>query len=88
VSNPGTEAFLLGLRVHEKGRANDYDDRFNRLFSVDAGTRRILAVSLEEIASAPEGDAIDLGRIGGLALFRASPDPKASEIILTRIWLE
>jgi VanZ family protein len=88
VTNPGHEAIVLGLRVHERGRANEYDDRFNRLFTVDANTRRILAVSLAEIASAPADRPIDLGRVGGLALFRASERPEASDVILTRMWLE
>jgi len=89
VTNPGDSALLLGLRIHDIGRGQDYEDRFNRQFAIGAGTRHILDVRLEEIASAPADRQLDLSRIGGLVLFRLSPrTAQASEIILTRVWLE
>ena len=89
LTNPGDGAFSLGLRIQDIGHGQEYDDRFNRQFTIGGGTRQVLDVSLEEVASAPAGRRLDLSRIGGMVLFRQSPrTTQASEVILTRVWLE
>jgi VanZ family protein len=89
VTNPGESKLTLGLRIHDIGGGQEYDDRFNREFEIEAGTRRVLDVKLADIASSPANRTLDLSRIGGLVLFRASSaTPHPAEFILTRVWLE
>jgi len=89
VTNPGEGELTLGLRIHDIGGGQEYEDRFNREFVIGAGTRRVVDVNLEDIASSPANRTLDLSRIGGLVLFRASPaTPHPAEFILTRVWLE
>ncbi len=89
VTNPGDSSLVLGLRIHDIGHDLDYDDRFNTEFAIGAGSRQVLDVPLAAIASAPAGRRLDLSRIGGIVLFRLSPQTaQGSEIILTRVWLE
>jgi hypothetical protein len=88
VTNPGAGGLTLGLRIHEMGKDQEYDDRYNGEFFIGAGARRVFDVKLEDIASSPANRRLDLSRIGGLVLFRVSPGPQAAEFILTRVWLE
>jgi VanZ family protein len=89
VTNSGKNELTLGLRIHDIGGGQEYDDRFNREFEIEAGTRRVLDVKLADIASSPANRTLDLSRIGGLVLFRvSSATPHPAEFILTRVWLE
>jgi hypothetical protein len=89
VTNSGENELTLGLRIHDIGGGQEYDDRFNREFEIEAGTRRVLDVKLADIASSPANRTLDLSRIGGLVLFRvSSATPHPAEFILTRVWLE
>jgi VanZ family protein len=89
VTNPGANEIALGLRIHDIGNGQEYEDRFNREFAIGAGTREVLVVNLEDIASSPANRTLDLARIGGLVLFRVSPaTAQQVDFILTRVWLE
>jgi len=89
LSNPGVRPLLLGLRLHDIGHGQDYTDRFNASFTIDAKAHRVLDVALEDVARGPAHRELDLSRIGGLVLFRLSPaDNQAPELVLTRVWLE
>ena len=89
VTNPGESELTLGLRIHDIGKGQAYEDRFNREFTIAAGTRQVLDVPLKDIASSPANRQLELSRIGGLVLFRVSAGtPHAADFILTRVWLE
>ena len=89
VTNAGEGELTLGLRIHDIGGGEFFDDRFNTEFELGAGIRRVLDVDLADVASSPVNRQLDLSRIGELVLFRVSPrTPQASEFILTRVWLE
>lgn len=71
VLNPSPEGISLTCRIHdrlhEEGEQR-YDDRFNRTFRLPTGWSNIL-IDLGEVARAPAGREMDLGRIRSVGLF-------------------
>lgn len=89
LTNPEPHPMTLTLRVHDRAHDNRTSDRFNRTFTMAAKQRSLLVVPLSEIASAPEGRAMDLSRVAGIILFGdGNARQMGREFYLTRIWLE
>ena len=77
------------MRIHDIGQGLGYEDRFNTELAVPANSRQVFDVPLSAIEAGPVGRKLDFSRIGGLVLFRLSPqDVKGSEILLSHVWLE
>lgn len=74
IENPGGATLDLTVRVEDRGHGERYEDRYNGVFQVAPHARRTIVVPLALIAAAPKGRTLDLGRISGLALFRAGDD--------------
>ena len=88
LTNPTPLNLQLVLRVHDATHNNQVADRFNQLFELPAGTRKVLRVSLQEIAAGPETRTLDLRQVAGMIIFRADGSPPAGELYLSRVWLE
>jgi VanZ family protein len=89
LTNPDSLPLTLTLRIHDLAHNNCVRDRFNRTFTLAAEQRSVLAIPLSDIASAPEGRALDLSQVAGIILFgEGSPQQVGHEFYITRIWLE
>jgi hypothetical protein len=88
LTNPTPMNLQFVLRVHDAAHNNQPEDRFGKLFELPAGTREVLRIPLHEIEAGPKTRSIDLHRIAGLIIFRASGSPPAGELYLSRVWLE
>lgn len=87
--NPGETPLRFVLRVHDAAHDQRHIDRFNRSFTLQPRSRRVLQVPLEDIASAPRDRRLDLSQVAGLVLFeRSRPAPVGASFYVTRIWLE
>jgi VanZ family protein len=69
--NPGEIDLPLATRVHDLAHNFQFDDRFNREFTLPAHERLEIAIPISEIEHAPAGRLLDLSRIAGVAVFRA-----------------
>ncbi|HTU66884.1 MAG TPA: hypothetical protein VMF52_13120 [Steroidobacteraceae bacterium] len=74
LENPDTVKLDLTVRVHDRGHATMYSDRFNRHFEVSAGQRRTLRIDLAEVQRAPKGRLMNMGHISDIRLFRDAPE--------------
>jgi VanZ family protein len=88
LTNPTPINLQLVLRVHDSDHNNQPEDRFGKRFELPAGTREVLRIRLQDIAAGPKTRQLDLHRIAGLIIFRASDSPPAPELYLSRVWLE
>jgi VanZ family protein len=68
--NPGELDLPLVVRVHDREHKNQFQDRFNREFTLRAHERREIAIPIAEIEHAPIGRLMDLSQIAGIILFR------------------
>jgi hypothetical protein len=59
---------LFTCRIHDWGHHQDYEDRFNKLYTVLPG-EFIIEINLEDVRNAPKGRNMDLTIIGGLICF-------------------
>lgn len=87
VSNPGTTALPLQLRVDDRTHNGQFDDRFNTTFALPPGARQTLRISLETIARGPRARRMDLSHIARLILFRDGGAPD-QVLLLYQIWLQ
>jgi hypothetical protein len=71
VENPDEEPLSLGVRVHDIGHGRSFADRFNRVFKLAPGERRILEVPLEDVQHAPRNRLMNMTQISDVTLFRA-----------------
>lgn len=69
--NPGEIDLPLETRVHDATHNFQFDDRFNREFTLRAHERLEIAIPIGEIEHAPAGRLLDLSRVAGVAVFRA-----------------
>lgn len=69
--NPGDTDLPLATRVHDATHNFQFDDRFNREFTLPAHERLEIAIPISEIEHAPAGRLLDISRIAGVAVFRA-----------------
>lgn len=87
--NPGRAPLQLTVRVHDAAHDQRHEDRFNRVYVLEAGSRREIHIALEDIARAPIGRRLDLARVTGLGLFESSGRaPVGAELYVLRIGLE
>lgn len=86
VANAQPHDLHLVVRVHDAHHDNQFEDRFNRRFTVRAGERNVFRFSLHDIERAPQGRRMDMERIAGIVVFRADDGP-AREMYLMRMWL-
>jgi hypothetical protein len=75
VSNPGTQAFWIFVRVDDRRPDPRYKDRYNQHFQLAPQTRRAIRIPLVEIQSAPSGAAIDLAHMQKIMLFEDGSTP-------------
>jgi hypothetical protein len=63
----------VAIRVNDLHHDNRYSDRFNRALTVSPGINRF-SILLEEVRDAPQGRAMDMRAIHGIAVFASSPE--------------
>lgn len=88
LTNPTPLNLQLVLRVHDAAHNNQPADRFNQLFELPAGTRKVLRIPLREIAGGPAARKLDLRQVAGMIIFRTQDSSPAGELYLSRVWLE
>jgi hypothetical protein len=88
LTNPTPRTLHLVLRVHDALHTGQMADRFNRRIDLQAGTRAVIRIPLQEIAAGPQTRTLDLRQVAGLIIFRRDDSPPAGEIYLSRVWLE
>ena len=89
VYNPLQVPLELNCRIHDtthKRRYGPYEDRFNTQFSLRPGWND-LSVSLQQVAAAPKGRAMDMANIAGFGLFVVE-QKEAIAIFLDHVYLE
>ena len=88
LTNPTPLGLQFVLRVHDTGHDNHASDRFNGLFELPPGTRRVFRIPLRDIAAAPRERTLDLRQVAGMIIFRTDDSPRVGEIYFSRAWLE
>jgi hypothetical protein len=68
--NPGEFDLPMVLRVHDAEHIHQYQDRFNREFTLPARQRLEISIPIAEIEHAPASRLMDLSKIAGVMLFR------------------
>ena len=58
----GNQTLDLNIRVHDREHNDAYTDRFNELFSLNAGAHE-LRISLSDLRNAPRGRKMDMSDI-------------------------
>lgn len=89
IANAESDRLCLVLRIHDRAHLDGdqpVTDRFRREFCIAEGRRQI-SIGLADIASAPAGRQMNLGRIDGVTLYRTKPGP-ARRFVLHDIRLE
>ena len=67
------EPLDLGIRVHDRKHNRQFNDRYNRHFTLAAGERRTLRIPLEDIRHGPRTRLMDMQQISDITLFRGKP---------------
>ena len=87
--NPGDTALRLVVRVHDAHHDQRHEDRFNRAFTLEGRSQRVLEIPLADIENAPRDRRLDLSQVAAIGIFEGSrPAPVGAVFYLTRIWLE
>ena len=68
--NPGESDLSLVVRVHDRAHIYQFQDRFNREFTLRARERLEIAIPIAEIEHAPAARLMDLEQIAGVMVFR------------------
>ena len=68
--NPGELDLSLVVRVHDRAHNYQFQDRFNREFTLHAREQLEIAIPISEIQHAPVGRLMDLSQIAGVIVFR------------------
>ncbi|MGH8264680.1 MAG: VanZ family protein [Steroidobacteraceae bacterium] len=87
ITNPTAVPAVLTVRIQDRWHNQEFNDRFNREFTVPAATRAVVRFAVADIAAAPAGRPIDLAHMTRIGIF-VSRKPAPSEFLLHRIWLE
>jgi VanZ family protein len=69
--NPGDLDLPLAVRVHDRSHNLQFQDRFNREFTLRAHESVELAIPIAEIEHAPADRLMNLSQIAGVIVFRA-----------------
>ena len=89
VINPVALPLKLGLRIEDGIHDQTYEDRFNLETDVQASSRQILTVRLDDVAAGPRGRLLDLGKVARVAVFEGSGAATTGRTFyVSRIWLE
>jgi hypothetical protein len=73
VANPSAEPLDLGVRVHDRRHNRQFNDRYNRHFTLAGGERKVLRIALEDIRHGPRTRLMDMQQISDITLFRGKP---------------
>lgn len=87
VSNPGSSALPLHLRVNDHEHSGAFDDRFNTRLLLPPRVRTTIHIPLEQIAGSPRSRRMDMRQIAAVILFRDGGAPDQA-VVLHRVWLE
>jgi hypothetical protein len=68
--NPGELDLPLVVRVHDRAHNYQFQDRFNREFTLGAHESLQIAIPIAEIEHAPAGRLMNLSQIAGVIVFR------------------
>ncbi len=68
IYNPNQNSFELTIRVNDELHDNTYNDRFNRVLSIEPG-RNHFQIPLNEIELAPAGRKLDLSAVDTIIIF-------------------
>lgn len=75
LSNTGTRAFRLLVRIDDRRPDPHYSDRYNQQFELAPLSRRAIRIPMAEIESAATGSKMDLARIQRIMLFEDGSTP-------------
>jgi VanZ family protein len=68
--NPGDLELPLAVRVHDRAHNHQFQDRFNRDFTLGAHESLEIAIPIAEIEHAPADRLMNLSQIAGVIVFR------------------
>lgn len=89
VLNPSPEDIRLTCRIHDRRHEEGdqrYGDRYNQAFLLPPGWNEI-RIDLDEVARAPAGRSLDLGKVSGVGIF-ATRLPAPRTVFLDHVRLE
>ena len=75
LSDTGTQAFSVFVRVDDRRPDPQYKDRYNQTFQLAPLSRRVIRIPVAEIESAPNGSKIDLAHMQSIILFEDGSGP-------------
>lgn len=75
LTNPGTQAFRIFVRVDDCRPDPGYKDRYNQHFELAPQSRRVIRVPLAEIESAANDPVLDLAHMQKIMLFEDGSTP-------------
>jgi hypothetical protein len=75
VSNTGTQAFWLLVRIDDHRPDPHYKDRYNQQFELAPLSRRVIRIPVKDIESAPSGSTMDLAHLQRIMLFEDGSKP-------------
>jgi hypothetical protein len=78
VSNTGTQAFPIMVRIDDRRPDSNFRDRYNHPFELAPLNRRVIRIPLAEIESAPTGSKMNLAHIQRIVLFEDGSAPTYS----------
>jgi hypothetical protein len=87
LTNPNDTTLQMVIRVHDRTHNWQFDDRFNRSFTLAPRSRKTYEVALADIARAPLARRLDLQHIANMQLFTAGTNA-GRDLYVSRIWLE
>ena len=75
LSNTGTRAFPIFVRIDDRRPDPHYRERYNQRFELAPRSRRVIRIPLSVIESAPTGSKMDLAHIDRIMLFEDGSKP-------------
>jgi len=75
LSDTGTQAFSVFVRIDDRRPDPQYKDRYNQTFQLAPLSRRVIRIPVAEIESAPNGSKIDLAHMQSIILFEDGSGP-------------
>jgi hypothetical protein len=75
LTNPGTQAFSIFVRIDDRRPDPHYNDRYNQQFQLAPQSQRVIRIPLVEIRSGPNGAPIDLAHMRKIMLFEDGSTP-------------
>jgi hypothetical protein len=75
LSNPGTQALSVFVRIDDRRTDPHYRDRYNQQFELAPMSRMVIRIPVSEIEAAPTGSKMDLAHIQRIMLFEDGSKP-------------